>query len=112
MASSWGPGSSGRVCARREPNQGRGRDMLSPIDEPIHRSQLPLFNENAYKLGIFCLNVSYGTAMTRAPGTLTPTWDQTVRIAQAADRAGWEFLLPLGRWRGTGGNGINMNDRS
>jgi dimethylsulfone monooxygenase len=49
--------------------------------------------------------------MTRAPGTLIPTWEQNVRVAQAADRAGWEFLLPLGRWKGSGGE-INMHDRS
>jgi alkanesulfonate monooxygenase SsuD/methylene tetrahydromethanopterin reductase-like flavin-dependent oxidoreductase (luciferase family) len=85
---------------------------VSRIDVPVHRSQLPLFNDNPFKLGIFCLNVSHGTTMTTAPGTLTPTWDQTVRIAQAADRAGWEFLLPLGRWRGSGGRLVNMSDRS
>lgn len=78
----------------------------------MDRSALPLYNENAFKLGIFCLNVSYGTAMTTAPGTLTPTWEENVRIAQAADRAGWEFLLPLGRWRGFAGERINMADRS
>ena len=49
--------------------------------------------------------------MTTAPGTLIPTWDQTVRIAQAADGAGWEFLLPLGRWRGFGGGRLNMANR-
>jgi FMNH2-dependent dimethyl sulfone monooxygenase len=77
----------------------------------MDRSGLPLFNENKLKLGIFCMNVSYGASMTKAPGTLTPTWDENVRIAQAADRAGWEFLLPLGRWKGVGGE-INPYDRS
>lgn len=50
-------------------------------------------------------------AMTKAPGTLVPTWEQNVRVAQAADAAGWEFLLPLGRWKGSGGE-INMHDRN
>lgn len=84
------------------------RQALYPARE---RSAGPLFNANRFKLGIFCMNVSYGTTMTTAEGTLTPTWDENVRIAQAADAAGWEFLLPLGRWRGLGGS-IDMNGRS
>jgi len=79
--------------------------------KPIDRSKLPLFNENRFKLGVFCFNVSHGTTMTTAEGTVTPTWEENVRIAQAADNAGWEFLLPLGRWRGFGGK-INFNDRT
>ena len=77
----------------------------------MERCDLPLYNENAFKLGIFCLNVSGGTAITRAEGTLTPTWEENVRVAQAVDEAGWEFLLPLGRWRGFGGD-VNFNDKS
>lgn len=77
----------------------------------MERTNVPLFNDNPFKLGIFCLNVSNGTAMTTAEGTLIPTWEENVRIARAVDRAGWEFLLPLGRWRGFGGQ-IEMNDRS
>ena len=77
----------------------------------MDRSKLPLFNDNRFKLGVFCFNVSHGTTITTAEGTLTPTWEENVRIAQAADRAGWEFLLPLGRWRGFGGR-IKFNDKS
>ena len=77
----------------------------------MERSQLPLYNDNAYKLGIFCMNVSSGASMTKAPGRLTPTWAENVRIAQAADRAGWEFLLPLGSWRGMGGE-TNPHDQT
>ena len=77
----------------------------------MDRSDTPLYNDNAFKLGIFCLNVSNGTAITSAEGTLTPTWGENVRVAQAADQAGWEFLLPLGRWRGFGGE-VEFNDRS
>jgi alkanesulfonate monooxygenase SsuD/methylene tetrahydromethanopterin reductase-like flavin-dependent oxidoreductase (luciferase family) len=83
---------------------------MTPAHE-FDRRQGPLFNENRFKLGVFCFNVSHGTTITKVPGTLTPTWQENVRIAQAADRAGWEFLLPLGRWRGLGGE-INFNGRS
>src|SRR5437867_3757408 len=68
-------------------------------------------NGNKMKLGIFCLNVSQGTFMTTAEGTLTPTWAENARIARAVDEAGWEFLLPLGRWRGSGGL-TDFNGRS
>jgi alkanesulfonate monooxygenase SsuD/methylene tetrahydromethanopterin reductase-like flavin-dependent oxidoreductase (luciferase family) len=77
----------------------------------VDRSSLPLFNENKFKLGTFCMNVSAGASMTKAPGKLTPTWEENVRIAQAVDRAGWEFLLPLGNWKGAGGE-TNPHDRS
>lgn len=54
------------------------------------------------KLGIFCLNISGGASMSKAnSGTLT--WEYNRRLGQEADRAGWDFLLPLGRWRGLGG---------
>ena len=54
------------------------------------------------KLGTFCLNISGGMMMsTAAKNTLD--WRENVAVAQAADSAGWEFLLPLGRWRGQGG---------
>ena len=56
------------------------------------------------KLGVFCMNLSGGTTVTKvAEDRIVPTWDQNVRIAQKADAAGWEFLLPVGRWLGHGG---------
>jgi dimethylsulfone monooxygenase len=53
-------------------------------------------------LGIFCLNVSGGLPITRAADH-SLTWDRNLAVGQAADAAGWDFLLPLGRWRGAGG---------
>jgi FMNH2-dependent dimethyl sulfone monooxygenase len=65
------------------------------------------FNENALKLGVFCLNVSGGMMMSRAANTHLD-WDENVSVAQVADQTGWEFLLPIGRWRGHGGK-FNAN---
>ena len=31
-------------------------------------------------------------------------WADCVRLAQMADRAGIEFMLPIGRWKGYGGD--------
>ncbi|MBN9110477.1 MAG: LLM class flavin-dependent oxidoreductase [Pseudonocardia sp.] len=64
----------------------------------------PMRNDNPMKLGVFCFNASGGTSFTTVEeGRIEPSWAQTVRIARAADEAGWEFLLPLARWRGFGG---------
>jgi dimethylsulfone monooxygenase len=54
------------------------------------------------KLGMFCLNVSSGSTMTEAANQ-DLTWEHNAEVAKAADDAGWDFLLPLGRWRGIGG---------
>ncbi|MGD9985513.1 LLM class flavin-dependent oxidoreductase [Pseudonocardia sp.] len=65
----------------------------------------PLRNDNPMKLGVFAMNCKGGTALTRYPrGRIVPTWEQQVSLARTADEAGWEFLLPLGRWRGLGGD--------
>jgi alkanesulfonate monooxygenase SsuD/methylene tetrahydromethanopterin reductase-like flavin-dependent oxidoreductase (luciferase family) len=57
-------------------------------------------NANRFKLGVFAFNCSGGLTMTKAPEHWDASWDNNVRVAQAADDAGLEFLLPLGRWRG------------
>ena len=57
-------------------------------------------NGNAFKLGLFALNCSGGLTMTKAPEHWDASWDNNLRVAQMADAAGLEFLLPLGRWRG------------
>ena len=46
-----------------------------------------------------------------AEGSLELTWRHTLAIAQASDRAGFEALVPLGRWRGYCGV-TNFNGRS
>jgi hypothetical protein len=35
-------------------------------------------------------------------------WSEIVEVSQLADRAGFEFLLPIARWKGFGGE---MNSR-
>jgi dimethylsulfone monooxygenase len=66
---------------------------------------------NRLKLGVFGLNVSGGCAMTSAADTLKIEWQESVRIARAAEAAGIEALVPVARWRGFGG-ATNFNHRS
>ena len=72
------------------------------------REQNPLWNENKMKLGIFGANVSNGCAMTMAEGRLETTWPNTKMICTTADRAGFEALVPVARWKGFGGT-TNFN---
>lgn len=58
---------------------------------------------NKFKIGIFAANCSGGIATTTVPERWQPTWKNNIEIAQMADQAGLEFMLPLGRWAGYGG---------
>jgi alkanesulfonate monooxygenase SsuD/methylene tetrahydromethanopterin reductase-like flavin-dependent oxidoreductase (luciferase family) len=58
---------------------------------------------NRFKLGVFSTNADGGLTMTTLPERWPATWDDVVRSAQLADRAGFEFLLPIARWKGFGG---------
>lgn len=76
------------------------------------KEDLPVFNENRVKLGVFGPNVSHGCTITVAESTFEPTYEHNVEIARKADEFGFELLVPVGRWRGFGGptdfNGICM----
>lgn len=74
--------------------------MSAPQQETT--DQPTFFGDNALKLGIFCLNVSGGMMLS---GASKPhlEWDENVAVAKTADESGWDFLLPIGRWRGHGG---------
>jgi dimethylsulfone monooxygenase len=61
-----------------------------------------LVDDRSMLLGTFCLNVSSGMTFTRANDNKLD-WEQNKRVALLADQTGWDFLLPLGRWRGVGG---------
>jgi hypothetical protein len=60
------------------------------------------FSSNEMKLGVFCMNISGGMMMSSAAKNKLD-WNENVDVARKADQAGWEFLLPLGQWRGHGG---------
>src|SRR5919202_5142108 len=72
------------------------------LDE-TRRLTNPLFNSNKMKLGIFGGNVSNGCAVTTAPEALKTSWRNSRFIAQMADQAGLEAIVPVARWNGFGG---------
>lgn len=63
----------------------------------------PVFNDRQLKLGTFSSNLSGGCAITTIDGALEPVWDQTRSLAMMADDMEFEALVPVGRWRGFGG---------
>jgi alkanesulfonate monooxygenase SsuD/methylene tetrahydromethanopterin reductase-like flavin-dependent oxidoreductase (luciferase family) len=58
---------------------------------------------NRLKLGLFGANCSSGREVTLVPERWSGSWLDCVRLAQMADRAGIEFMLPIGRWKSYGG---------
>ena len=64
------------------------------------------------KLGLFHTNVSGGQAVTKVDERWSANWEDNKTIAQMADDAGLDFILPVARWKGYGGetdfNGYNL----
>lgn len=63
----------------------------------------PLINDNKFKLCLFAFNLNGGQTISTAHGVNYPTWEENVQLAQIADRAGLDALIPVGRWIGFGG---------
>ncbi len=58
---------------------------------------------DGFKIGVFAANCSSGTAVTKIPGRWDGSWESNLKLARMADAAGIDFLLPIARWRGYGG---------
>jgi len=67
------------------------------------RSDHPMLNDNKLKLGVFSANCSGGMAVTTVPERWDASWSHNLELARAAEDAGFEFLLPIARWSGYGG---------
>jgi dimethylsulfone monooxygenase len=68
----------------------------------------PMHGPNKFKLGVFSMNSDGGLTLTKVPERWPALWDEIVAVAQMADAAGLEFILPIARWKGFGGE---MNSR-
>ena len=62
-----------------------------------------MYNGNAFKLGLFGANCSSGRAVTKVPERWSGDWSDNLALARMADEAGLDFMLPIGRWKGYGG---------
>ncbi len=56
-----------------------------------------------FKLGTFASNCSSGMSVTKIPERWSASWDDNLRLAKMLDAAGIDFMLPIARWIGYGG---------
>jgi len=68
------------------------------------KNRTAMYNDNPLKIGLFGANCSSGRAVTTVPERWSGTWRDTLRLAHMADEAGIDFMLPIGRWKGYGGD--------
>lgn len=69
-------------------------------DASVDRSSARLVADpDHFSLAVFSSNMAGGANLTTVEGPPIVTWDETVRIARAAERAGFEAIIPVARWR-------------
>jgi FMNH2-dependent dimethyl sulfone monooxygenase len=62
-----------------------------------------LTDRKDFKLGLFSSNCSSGLAVTKVPDRWSGSWEDNLRLAIIADEVGIDFMLPIARWIGYGG---------
>lgn len=72
------------------------------------RAVHPMQGPHKFKIGVFSFNADGGLALTKVPERWSATWDDIAAVARMADEGGLDFLLPIARWKGFGGE---MNSR-
>ncbi len=79
---------------------------MSEADVPASamRERMAMYSDNPLKLGLFGANCSSGRAVTRVPERWSGSWDDNLALARLCDARGIEFMLPIGRWKGYGGD--------
>jgi dimethylsulfone monooxygenase len=70
----------------------------------MQADRFSLYTRNNLKLGLFGANCSSGRAVTMVPERWSGNWPDCLRLARLADEIGIEFMLPVGRWKGYGGD--------
>ncbi len=67
------------------------------------RDRVEMYNVNALKIGLFGANCSSARTATLVPERWLASWPDCLKMARVADDAGIDFILPIGRWKGYGG---------
>src|SRR3984885_10330214 len=76
--------------------------MLAPAVSLKNR--IAMYNGNALKIGLFGANCSSGRSATTVPERWSASWPDCLKLARLADDAGLDFMLPIARWKGYGGD--------
>lgn len=66
-------------------------------------SKAILDRTTGFKLGLFSPNCSGGLAVTQVPERWSGSWEDNLALARLSDEVGLDFLLPIARWIGYGG---------
>lgn len=75
-----------------------------PVREASLRNRMAMYGPHRLQIGLFGANCSSGRAVTMVPERWTGNWRDNLKLARMADEAGIDFLLPIGRWKGYGGD--------
>jgi alkanesulfonate monooxygenase SsuD/methylene tetrahydromethanopterin reductase-like flavin-dependent oxidoreductase (luciferase family) len=67
------------------------------------KDRIAMYNDNALKIGLFGANCSSGRSATKVPERWSASWEDCLNLARLADDAGLDFMLPIARWKGYGG---------
>lgn len=62
-----------------------------------------MLKKEGFKLGTFSSNCSSGMTVTKAPERWQNTWENNLKLGKMLDEAGIDFMLPIARWIGYGG---------
>src|SRR5882757_1257289 len=68
------------------------------------RDRASMYSASRLKIGLFGPNCSSGRAVTTVPERWSGNWQDNLKLAHMADEAGLDFLLPIARWKGYGGD--------
>ncbi len=75
-----------------------------PEQEISLQQRMTMHNSNQLKIGLFGANCSSGRAVTLVPERWSGSWPDCLKLARMADEGGLDFMLPVGRWKGYGGD--------
>ena len=62
-----------------------------------------MFQKDGFKLGTFSSNCSSGMTVSKAPERWVNSWENNLKLGKMLDEAGMDFILPIARWIGYGG---------
>lgn len=65
--------------------------------------QNSMFARDQFVLGTFASNCSGGMSVTKVPERWVNSWENNLRLGKMLDDAGIDFMLPIARWIGYGG---------
>ena len=68
------------------------------------KNRIAMYNGNVLKIGLFGANCSSGRSATKVPERWSASWPDCLKLARLADEAGLDFMLPIARWKGYGGD--------